>query len=378
MPPLTHEDVQSILDFLKHLYIPCEIETFGNLILAEIPKVVGSELTFYSRVSFQDRQIAFENTSRQHTGLNLEQLFQIAHQYFYEHPHIVYQSRTGDCRTYKISDFIDRNQLHSLEGVYHQYLHPMGMEDEMTVTLPCSPAAARELEGTHNPGTIVIGLHREEWSFTERDRYILDLLRPHLHQAYQNAVAFSTTQQTLRQLTDTAEQSGVVILSWNGQVQFITQCAIRLLDCYFPGSTADRSPLPDTLRLWVKHQISQVTPMGDMPNPGLPLQIEQHNKRLNIRFVPNQPQAQYFLFLEEQTLQSISVDLLELLGLTHREAEVLFWIIKGKRIPEIAKILQMSDRTVRKHLEHIYAKLDVNTRAAAITHALARLGVLQT
>jgi DNA-binding response OmpR family regulator len=51
--------------------------------------------------------------------------------------------------------------------------------------------------------------------------------------------------------------------------------------------------------------------------------------------------------------------------LTPRETEVLSWLAKGKTNRDIADILGMSHRTVNKHLEHIFEKLGVETRAAA-------------
>jgi DNA-binding NarL/FixJ family response regulator len=51
--------------------------------------------------------------------------------------------------------------------------------------------------------------------------------------------------------------------------------------------------------------------------------------------------------------------------LTRREAEVLSWLAKGKTNRDIAEILGMSPRTVNKHLEHVYAKLGVETRTSA-------------
>lgn len=52
-------------------------------------------------------------------------------------------------------------------------------------------------------------------------------------------------------------------------------------------------------------------------------------------------------------------------SLTPRETEVLSWLAKGKTNRDIADILGMSHRTVNKHLEHIFEKLGVETRAAA-------------
>lgn len=56
---------------------------------------------------------------------------------------------------------------------------------------------------------------------------------------------------------------------------------------------------------------------------------------------------------------------LEVLGLSAREAEVLFWIARGKTNPEVATILGIARRTVATHVEHILAKLSVENRGAA-------------
>ncbi len=54
---------------------------------------------------------------------------------------------------------------------------------------------------------------------------------------------------------------------------------------------------------------------------------------------------------------------------TPREREILHWLAEGKRNIEIGQILEMSPRTVGKHLEHLYAKLDVDNRTAAVRAA---------
>lgn len=59
----------------------------------------------------------------------------------------------------------------------------------------------------------------------------------------------------------------------------------------------------------------------------------------------------------------------EKLGLTRREADVLLWISRGQTNAEIGSSLHISPRTVKKHLEHVYRKLGVNTRLAAAVRA---------
>ena len=64
--------------------------------------------------------------------------------------------------------------------------------------------------------------------------------------------------------------------------------------------------------------------------------------------------------------------LCRLLPFTTREAEVFCWVAQGKTNAEIGLILSMSRRTVEKHLEHVYRKLGVGTRLAAVLLVLAK------
>jgi DNA-binding CsgD family transcriptional regulator len=63
--------------------------------------------------------------------------------------------------------------------------------------------------------------------------------------------------------------------------------------------------------------------------------------------------------------------------LTMREAEVLYWVTKGKTNRDIGDILGSSPATVKKHLEHVYEKLGVETRTAAANLAMGKVGLLR-
>ena len=63
------------------------------------------------------------------------------------------------------------------------------------------------------------------------------------------------------------------------------------------------------------------------------------------------------------------------LSLTPREADVLLWTARGKSNKDMSEILNISARTVNKHLDHVFVKLGVENRAAAAamaTRVLAR------
>ncbi|MFF4630028.1 response regulator [Streptomyces griseorubiginosus] len=59
-------------------------------------------------------------------------------------------------------------------------------------------------------------------------------------------------------------------------------------------------------------------------------------------------------------------------GLSGREFEVLSAVARGQSNKQIARALRLSEATVKTHLLHIYAKLDVGDRTAAVTAALGR------
>ncbi len=93
----------------------------------------------------------------------------------------------------------------------------------------------------------------------------------------------------------------------------------------------------------------------------------------SVLFTENQQQL---IDLDRSNCRSFSVELAQSLGLTKREAEVLWSIAKDKSNSDIALSLECSLSTVKKHLEHIYEKLEVQTRTAAVMTALIRLGLI--
>jgi DNA-binding CsgD family transcriptional regulator len=108
-------------------------------------------------------------------------------QAFWEHysasDHCCYPDRSGDLRSVtKTSDFYSSRQWRST-GMYHDYVRPVGIEHELMVCLPAGPG------WTAGPGRAVRLLFSRAPGpdFSERDRALLALLRPHLLEAYLDA-----------------------------------------------------------------------------------------------------------------------------------------------------------------------------------------------
>jgi DNA-binding CsgD family transcriptional regulator len=205
---------------------------------------------------------------------------------------------------------------------------------------------------------------------------IFNMLSPNLHEVYQNAIASLQKQRELVQVRQTIELLSIITISNTGQFQFMTQPARRLLNKYFQDSSLDINCLPENLQTWINNQINFLFQPYENPPHSLLLCVKQETEKLMIRMIIDGQSEEYVLLLEEIKFRSLSVVAIESLGLTKREAEVMFLVVQGSNNQEIAQVLSCSDRTIKKHLENIYKKLDVRTRVNAVTHVLNKLGLL--
>jgi DNA-binding CsgD family transcriptional regulator len=207
------------------------------------------------------------------------------------------------------------------------------------------------------------------------DRLLIYLIHLQIVQAYSISLAFTNVYQQLIQLNRTLDRTHAIVLTLDGLVKLVTDSATELLHKYFEEETEDE--LPEVLQNWLRYQVVLIiTAVGNLPTI-FPLQIERDDWRLTIRLIPDLSAGELILLLEERPKRSLSVGSLQLIGLTRREAEILFLLAQDKTNSKIAEILSCSLATVKKHLEHIYGKLGVQTRTAAVLVALTKLGFLE-
>ncbi len=88
------------------------------------------------------------------------------------------------------------------------------------------------------------------------------------------------------------------------------------------------------------------------------------------------PDEDWLIVLREVSDAATVEATMQALGLTLRESEVLYWVVKGKTNRDIGDILGSSPATVKKHLERVYEKLGVETRTAAAGVAMQRVRAL--
>jgi DNA-binding CsgD family transcriptional regulator len=118
--------------------------------------------------------------------------------------------------------------------------------------------------------------------------------------------------------------------------------------------------------MWVKEQEAILRKKADSPLPPCRLILEHQGKRLVIRLVSDMDRI---LLLREEHSTVIKPHSPAPCNLSSREAQVLQWVSQGKTNKEIGVILEVSPRTVQKHLEHIYQKMGVESRTGAAAKA---------
>jgi DNA-binding CsgD family transcriptional regulator len=370
MQTLTSLDNQLLHQSIQQLYALQNPQTFGLDALTIVNQLVPSEIPTFFSTNFATHQVKF-TFQPDFPGLTAE-MDAVILEHFGEHP-IVQNLPITLSGAHKISDFINPGELHRLEGLYQQHLRLLGMEEQMTFFLPDTGSSRLSDDQKNQTERLGFSLPRSRCNFTERDRLMLNLLRPHLAQAYANTQHCQRLEQDLNQLQQSLNCLGLIILDADLQVQSIAPQSTIWLATYFTQSTSHRQ-LPDHLRAWITHQIAHRTNASALPQALTPLRIQLADRELTVRLVIEQRDNRYLLLLEEQSLSpSYS---LAVLGLSQRETELLDWVIQGKDTATIAEAMSIAKGTVRKHLENLYRKLGVTSRTAAIAQALEKLGLL--
>ncbi len=274
-----------------------------------------------------------------------------------QHPLIEYVARTGDGSARRVSDVWTQRQWHD-SAIFQEFYGPMGVEHQMSIGLPA-------------PLPIVVGvaLNRAEVDFSDRDRDVLNVLRPHLAQSWRHA----REHQRVRSLLNTASQAlrsaqtGVIVLS--DPPHELTDGALVALYRHF-GRPGRNDPLPGRVSRWVAGQREALATDAELSRP---LSAGLDDRRLVLRFLPAADGHAEAILLSED-VAAATVAGLAAAGLTPREAEVLRTVATGASNAEVGAQLHIAASTVKKYLDNIYAKLGVSGRTRATAVMLEMLG----
>jgi DNA-binding CsgD family transcriptional regulator len=175
-------------------------------------------------------------------------------------------------------------------------------------------------------------------SFGDRDRELARLLQPHLGEIWRNASVRRRLSAALSAL-DHERDTGVLLLDAAGRVEYASGSAKRILTDHFdtplralPDGIADRRGDVDGRLLLAA---------GD------PTIVVEASKDGSALLLSERPAG--------------------VAALTARERDVMRCVEDGLSNTEIARKLWIQPTTVRKHLEHVFDKLGVRSRTAALS-----------
>ncbi len=154
----------------------------------------------------------------------------------------------------------------------------------------------------------------------------------------------------------------VLTVRQDGSVVWSTPQVNQLLE-----SSGDTGLLENEMGLQIANWLMQ------KPSRDMSLTLATVKRALKLIMLGETRPGEYLLRVADQDTPNDSNILQEAMDLTTRQAEVLYWIAKGKTNSEIGLILGTSPRTVNKHLENIYRKLGVENRTSAAAKAIQYL-----
>lgn len=164
--------------------------------------------------------------------------------------------------------------------------------------------------------------------------------------------------RTARSAMVALDSAGACLLSAdaNGRIGWSAPAAQKLLDeIDLDGARALQTTLRDLVS-------------GALPEPVAVIGLKTIKLKLTMLDPLDSGQT---LFRVERSIEGLETQVLQkAFGLTPREADVLLWTARGKSNKDMSEILNISARTVNKHLEQVFVKIGVENRTAAASSAM--------
>jgi DNA-binding CsgD family transcriptional regulator len=356
MLELSRDDLAQVLEIITAVNEAQDRNSFFRAVLVGVAGAVPCDVATINEVDPQNGRLnywMYPETYAVPEG-GPETFASLAH----EHPLIRNYEATGDGCAHRISDMWTAEELHA-SRLYQQVYGPMGIEYQVAFILPAP-----------RPTVLGIALSRGTEDFSDRDLAMLDALRPHLVQAWLSA----GDQERLRAMADAAT-SAATEHGWNVVVlsdppQELGPGALESLQIVF-GPRADDDVLPLRVRQWLR-EVSQA-PGGGNIEIRRPLDSEEGDRRVVLRYLPPQRAHPGAIVVRQEPVPPLggpSRHRLESLLLTAREAEIVHLVTLGEANASIARRLEISPGTVKKHLDNVYGKLGVRGRGALTAFVL--------
>lgn len=341
------EDWERINDGLLRLYRELDAAKHSRLMLAVLNELVPADSLV---INYFKPPLELKALTLPENYVTQDQVDRVA-QYGHQSPYGTYYVATRDASWKMTTDFMPIEEFHRTE--LHRYaLAPIGINYQIGGILAVLG------ETSH-----VITIHRTHRNFTEHEREILNTLHSHLVTSYVNALACTQANQSVAEIKAVVETAPGAYGYYyrDGQLAWLQPRAEEWLAEFFPDEVKTGERIPQSMNQLVRESLAnEHAPkqlecvrdgeilkvcLGGSPLGGLIVRLERKPRTPLPRFRP-------------------------VSQLTPRENEVLQWMAEGKRNGEIAAILDISERTVEKHVAKILEEFKVENRATAIIRAM--------
>ncbi|CAE6753382.1 response regulator transcription factor [Nitrospira defluvii] len=351
MRRLTVKEVRTLSIFLRDLYQLRTHDQFTTHLISALPTVTEGEFTSYNEFVAEDQTVTYKSDQLPYCPDPIHYA-EVLQQNLHEHRLVNHFLNTKEKSAHTFSDFSSIRQFRTTV-LYNEFYKPLKMSYLLFMGLRV------------NKRMLSISRHRNDKEFSDSAKALFNAIHPHIQQALTNALTVTQMQNELDVFHKSIEglARAKISVTERGGIRFSSPNARALLKDYGLQTQPGDHWLPVRLRDWVVYHKKLMERSDDVPLAIQPLIIEGDSGHLSIRLIAQGPH--YDLILEEYRTVPSLVALKEL-GLSVRESEILGWVARGKTNPEIGLILNISRRTVHKHLEHIYVKLGAENRMAAV------------
>jgi DNA-binding CsgD family transcriptional regulator/PAS domain-containing protein len=347
---LSHRQHRRLLEAIQHLQRCRSLDAFPAVVNGLFRELIGCDSVSYNDVYPDMNRTVFRLDP---PPPRLDEFAEKWKRHGHQHPMVNYARETGDGSAHQISDFLSRREYHALD-LYQHCFREVHVEHQMSISVSASENVL-----------VGVALNRQLSGFSETERLMANLLRPHVSEAYLTLVELGHLRGMVDDLAAALDETGEGIVFWSHQgVVLRASPRAREMLSTFLGWRNGRT-LPDALAAWARDTIA-----GGAHRT---FTCENGGRRLVARLA-RQSAFHYVTIVIHEEVSSVDPALLLPLGISKREAEVLTWLAAGKSNAEIASIVGVSPLTAKTHVLNILRKLGVENRtsAAAMVHDFLR------
>ena len=337
----------NVLAFTRRIYAARTLDDLVERTFESVRSLVPTDILSFNQVGPTAAQTRHW-ISPDPIGLSRPEV--AAHHYAHlrDHPVFAHHVDTGDPQAYRITDFVSQQRFEET-ALYDVAFRPTSVRAGIVMFLEARASVHAALS------------FQRDANFSDQELRVTQLLRPHFAMARQNILALEAARDRGRRFAAQVTIDFIVIVE--GRAREFAGRSSQLLSTYFPRTERGPTGLPDIVDRWLR-SVEDSLAHADRPAGTLaPFVADAPGRQLVIRPLIDAPEA---ILLLEERLTALDDALRTNLPLSKREREVLLWVSEGKTARDIAAILDVSPRTVHKHLENIYGKLGVANRVAAI------------